>query len=393
MKKIVLLLLAFMLAAPSVSAGEARFSLITCAPGNEAYSLFGHTALRYVDEDRGVDKVYNYGYFSFDAPNFAWRFILGQTDYLVASVPYEYFLPEYAERGSEVVEQVLNLSPVQTARLYRLLEENCRVQNRVYRYNYFYANCTTKARDKFIESLGEGCSIVYGDSAGATPTLREALAVMTAPHPWYSFGIDLLLGSDVDEPASLELLQFIPANLMNNLEKALLTDADGNSVPAVKETNILLHGNMPVAARNNFTPFNASLLFLLFTFIVMLCELRKKKTYWGYDVFIMTIQGLGGCLLLFMALCSEHPAVDANYAMLLINPLSLVLMPFMLFAIIKHKSLHIAWVQVAFVVLFFLSAIFGLQHYPAPLYFCAVAILSRLLFHIYKKRICELDIV
>ena len=385
--------MACMLVTAPMRADEARFSLITCSPGDEAYSLFGHTALRYVDEESGVDKVYNYGYFSFDTPNFVWRFILGQTDYLVASLPFEYFIPEYVERGSMVVEQVLNLTPSQVRSLYRLLEENCRLRNRVYRYNYFYANCTTKARDKFLESLGNGCSIVYMQPEVPLPTFREALRSMTASHPWYSFGIDLLMGSDVDSPATSEQLQFIPANLMNDLGNACIADAEGGNVPAVKETNILARENKPVVPRNNLTPFNASLLLLLFTFIVMLCELRSKRTFWGYDLVLMTVQGLGGCLLLFMALCSEHPAVDANFVMLLINPLALILMPFLIYRIIKHKSLQIAWVQVAFVLLFFLSALLGLQCYPAPLYFCAAAILSRSLFHIYKERICELNIV
>ena len=385
--------MACMLVTAPMRADEARFSLITCSPGDEAYSLFGHTALRYVDEESGVDKVYNYGYFSFDTPNFVWRFILGQTDYLVASVPFEYFIPEYVERGSMVVEQVLNLTPSQVRSLYRLLEENCRLRNRVYRYNYFYANCTTKARDKFLESLGNGCSIVYMQPEVPLPTFREALRSMTASHPWYSFGIDLLMGSDVDSPATSEQLQFIPANLMNDLGNACIADAEGGNVPAVKETNILARENKPVVPRNNLTPFNASLLLLLFTFIVMLCELRSKRTFWGYDLVLMTVQGLGGCLLLFMALCSEHPAVDANFVMLLVNPLALILMPFLIYRIIKHKSLQIAWVQVAFVLLFFLSALLGLQCYPAPLYFCAAAILSRSLFHIYKERICELNVV
>lgn len=385
--------MACMLVTAPMRADEARFSLITCSPGDEAYSLFGHTALRYVDEESGVDKVYNYGYFSFDTPNFVWRFILGQTDYLVASLPFEYFIPEYVERGSMVVEQVLNLTPSQVRSLYRLLEENCRLRNRVYRYNYFYANCTTKARDKFLESLGNGCSIVYMQPEVPLPTFREALRSMTASHPWYSFGIDLLMGSDVDSPATSEQLQFIPANLMDDLGNACIADAEGGNVPAVKEINILARENKPVAPRNNLTPFNASLLLLLFTFIVMLCELRSKRTFWGYDLVLMTVQGLGGCLLLFMALCSEHPAVDANFVMLLINPLALILMPFLVYRIIKHKSLQIAWVQVAFVLLFFLSALLGLQCYPAPLYFCAAAILSRSLFHIYKERICELNIV
>lgn len=373
-------------------AQEPRFSLLSCSPGDEAYSLFGHTALRYCDEARQVDVVYNYGYFSFDAPNFAWRFILGQTDYLVASVPYRIFIQEYVERGSSVVEQVLGLNPLQVERLRRALEVNCLPANRVYRYNYFYKNCTTMARDMLVNALGDGYSLVYGNEPRQM-TLRQALASYTHTHPWYSFGIDLLMGSDVDKATTREELQFAPLNLMDDLATADIVDAGGNVIPAVNATAVLVHENKPVPARNNLTPFNVALLLLLLTFVVMLCELRSKRSFWGLDVMLMLLQGLSGALLLFMGLCSEHPAVDTNYTILILNPLALLLLPFMLYRILKHRSLAVAWVQVAFVVLFFLSGIIGLQHYPAPLYFFAVAILVRSLFHIYKDRICELNIV
>lgn len=378
-----------------LKADNARFSLVTCSPGDEAYSLFGHTALRYVDEENGVEKVYNYGYFNFNAPNFIWRFILGETDYMVGSVTYRAFLYEYVQRGSSVVEQVLNLTPQQVARLYALLSENCRPENKVYRYNYFYNNCTTKARDKFIESLGEGYSIEYAaDTMGALPTFRETLYSKTASHPWYSFGIDLLMGSDVDKDATREELQFIPDNLMRDLENAFIVDAQGNRVPVVKETNVLVKENRPAVMRSsNFTPFNVALILLVLTFIVMLCEVRGKRLFWGYDILLMLLQGLPGCLLLFMGLCSQHPAVDANLSMLLLNPLALIMVPLMVYRTVKHKSPVIAWVQVAFVALFVLTALFGLQCYPAPLYIFAAAVLARSLFHVYKDKICESNII
>lgn len=394
MRKFVFLLLAVLSLSLPSKADNARFSLVTCSPGDEAYSLFGHTALRYIDDENGVEKVYNYGYFNFNAPNFMWRFILGETDYMVGVVSFRSFLYEYVQRGSSVTEQVLNLTPAQVARLYTLLEENCAPENRIYRYNYFYNNCTTKARDKIIEALGEGYGIEYAsDTLGYLPTFRETLSAMTFSHPWYSFGIGLLMGSDVDQDATLDELQFIPGNLMRDFADATIVAPDGNRMPALKATNLLVKENRPAAVRDNFTPFNASLLLLLFTLIVMLCEVRRKMTFWGYDIFLMLMQGVPGCLLLFMGLCSEHPAVDANYAMLLLNPLALVIVPVMVYRTIKHKSPVMAWVQVTFVILFLLSGLFRVQCYPVPLYICALAVLVRSLFHVYKDRICESNII
>jgi hypothetical protein len=92
-----------------------------------------------------------------------------------------------------------------------------------------------------------------------------------------------------------------------------------------------------------------------------------------------------------MALFSKHPAVGNNWLLLLLNPLALVLMPIYVCRIRKHRSLAVAWVQVAMAVLFFVSAICGLQVYPLPFYFCATALLVRSLFLIYKDNICELS--
>ena len=36
-------------------------SLLTCQPGGEAYSLYGHTAIHYVNKEKGLDIAVNYG--------------------------------------------------------------------------------------------------------------------------------------------------------------------------------------------------------------------------------------------------------------------------------------------------------------------------------------------
>jgi hypothetical protein len=386
-KKILLSLLLTVLSVPMLAANP-RFSVLTCAPGNEAYSLFGHTGLRFCDNEKGIDVVFNYGYFDFDAPNFIWRFIIGETDYMVGTVAYDDFCREYTQRGSAVYEQPLFLHPSQEELLFVRLVENTLPKNRVYRYNYFYNNCTTKIRDKITDVAD---NIEYR-SMDAGLTFRDALNEMLAGHPWYAFGINLLLGSDVDRPATLHELQFIPQNFMNSLDGCRVAGPDGDKIPFVGEKlEVVPAVQSSVAAHSNLTPFNVSLLLLLATFVVMLCEVRSKRTYWGYDVILMTLQGLAGCMLLFMALFSQHPAVGNNWLLLLLNPLALLLMPVLVYRIRKHKSLYAAWVQVAFVLLFFISAAASLQVYPTPIYFCAAALLVRSLFLIHKESICELS--
>ena len=49
---------------------ETEVSILTCAPGNELYSLFGHTAIRINDPRHQIDCVYNNGTFDFSTPHF-----------------------------------------------------------------------------------------------------------------------------------------------------------------------------------------------------------------------------------------------------------------------------------------------------------------------------------
>src|SRR5574344_1763849 len=71
------------------------FSLLTCSPGQEIYSLFGHTAIRYFDRDNNLDLVFNYGLFSFGQPFFIWRFTKGDTDYELGVESFEDFKRTY----------------------------------------------------------------------------------------------------------------------------------------------------------------------------------------------------------------------------------------------------------------------------------------------------------
>ena len=128
-------------------------SLLTCFPGQEVFELYGHTAIRITD-GATMDRVYNFGLFSFNQPHFVYRFVKGETDYAVGGYPTEYFTPEYAERGSKVVEQRLRLTEQQALWLFNELERLCLPENREYRYNYVLNNCATRPRDLIEQAVG-----------------------------------------------------------------------------------------------------------------------------------------------------------------------------------------------------------------------------------------------
>ena len=170
-----------------------RVSIITCYPGQQVYALYGHTAIRIQNGDR--DMAYNFGMFSFNKPNFIYRFVKGETDYALGSYPFVYFMPEYIQRNSKVVEQVLNIDNNQARALYEKLEYLALPENREYRYNYVLDNCATRPRDLVEEAVG---GINYPVPADTTLTFRDIMCQYSPNYPWYQFGIDLALGSGID---------------------------------------------------------------------------------------------------------------------------------------------------------------------------------------------------
>ena len=124
---------------------EAEISLMTSDPHEgEVFTIYGHAALRVKDPAQRIDYIFNYGIFSFDKPNFIYRFTKGETDYQLGVTYFENYIAEYQMAGSDVTEQVLNLTPAEKQRVWKALLENYRPENRVYRYNFFFDNCATR---------------------------------------------------------------------------------------------------------------------------------------------------------------------------------------------------------------------------------------------------------
>ena len=148
-------------------ADSLQISLLTCGPGQEVYSIYGHTAIRVKNLATGDDIVVNYGVFDMSKSHFVLRFIFGLTDYTIVITDFSHFCAEYAYDKRWVKEQPLNLTPSEKLRIEEALMENYRPENRVYRYNIFYDNCTTRARDMIVENL-DG-KVAYPSTMLATP--------------------------------------------------------------------------------------------------------------------------------------------------------------------------------------------------------------------------------
>ena len=114
-------------------------SLLTCTPGQELYSRYGHTAIRVQDTEKHSDFVFNYGTFTFNTDHFYWKFVKGETYYQLGIDPTSWFIEENTLENRTVYEQRLNLTEEQTQAVAEALWKNFRPENRSYLYNFVSA--------------------------------------------------------------------------------------------------------------------------------------------------------------------------------------------------------------------------------------------------------------
>ena len=350
-------------------------SLLTCSPHEEVYSLYGHSAIRWHDLHQegphaGEDIAFNWGIFNFDKPYFVARFVFGLTDYELGTIPYMACCAYYAHWGSSVTEQVLNLTNEEKLNIRDALANNLLPENRIYRYNFFYDNCSTRPRD-IVEKCVNG-KIEYAQRNDYTPSYREMVSYCTRNHPWATFGNDMLLGVKADWKTDIRQQEFLPENLLYDFDRAQIY-VDGNYRQLVRERRIAVNPGVQIIEEDfPLTPIQCACILLAITIGISLMDWKRKKRSVWYDIILMLMQGLAGCVL-FVMLFSQHPTTSTNLQILLLNPLALGFIP----AVIRKKNKTWPKIQIAMVILFLLGSLF--QHYAEGMIIVALCLLLRVI--------------
>ncbi|MCD8235615.1 MAG: DUF4105 domain-containing protein [Prevotellaceae bacterium] len=341
----------------SGQADSLRISLLTCTPGSDAYAHFGHSAIRVRNLNTEEDVVFNYGMFNYKAENFIYRFVKGETDYELGAEYTRTFVMRYGIKGEGITEQVLNFDSDEAARLYYFICVNYLPENRVYRYDFLYDNCTTRARD-MIEKSVEG-RIVY-DTKERELTFREILAEFTECSPWLGFGIDFVLGEEVDRVVDRRKQMFIPSYYMHDVDSAYIIRSNGSRVPLVAEKDVLLTEldkpeNVQELSATVFTPLVVFISLFVLALIISWHDVKTGRVFWLFDALLLFLQGVAGIVVAFLFFLSEHPAVGTNWLVVIFNPLPLVWLPFMIVKVIHKKMDGIYIANMAVLIVFMIA--------------------------------------
>ncbi|MFN4145433.1 MAG: DUF4105 domain-containing protein [Runella sp.] len=340
---------------------SAQVSLITVGPGEELYSSFGHSALRFSDPQQGVDKVYNYGTFDFRTDNFYVKFLRGTLPYQLSVAPMYYTLYGAQAENREVIEQVLDLSPTQKQRLYDFLENNYLPQNRQYQYKFFYDNCSTRLRDALMAACGDSLrfSTISVSHDSTFKSYRAWMNDYLTFKEWEAFGMNLAIGLPANETADVMGEMYLPYNLKDHFDRATL-----GGKPLVKQKVFLLLPSDPTHNSSNWYNylFAPHFVFLCLGILVFYLNNKQKKIHW-IDKLLFSILGIAGWILLLLWVATDHGVTAYNVNLLWAMPLHFPLF----FVVYKNTFWLKRYIMVCLGLIIMLMIIVMFSHIKIPI--------------------------
>jgi hypothetical protein len=291
----------------NISFSELRISLLTTSPGTQSHALFGHSALRVIDEENDFEKVFNFGWFDFGTPNFPLRVLQGDLEYWLGLQSIDNFIKQSNKEERLITEHVLDLSASKAAAMFLDLLENREQENRYYLYSFTQKNCSTEIRDLFMKHS------LIGSRAAVNKTYRQQLNEYLGDQLWYKFGMNALMGEAVDYEMTWEQQLFMPDNL-----STVVADSPG----LVKETNKL--NEVSPITLSSFVRTVSSPWFI-FSCLFVMCLFYRPK-WLQFTLYLLL--GLFGAFSLYLWMTSLHPELGNNFNLLWANPFYLLVIPF-----------------------------------------------------------------
>jgi hypothetical protein len=351
-------------------------SVLTIGPGESLNDAFGHNAFRIKDRSLGIDVTYGYGEYDFDAPNFYLKFAQGKLNYLLSRHNYSDFHNHYVRYNRTINEQVLNFSIEEKQKIFNFLETNYKPENRKYLYDFFYDNCATRIRDVAKSSAQN--EINFSLPKDFKPkTFRELIHDHVGLNCWGSFGIDLALGSVIDNKATANEHMFLPKYIHTFFEVA---NKNKSEILVKKSTTVFQKKETKASSSFLFSPVVImSLLAIVILFLTYKDFKENKRNKW-LDIILFCSTGIIGILLLFLWFATDHSATAQNYNILWAVPLNIIVIA----QLFKEKvsSWFKSYIKFLIIILSLLALhwIIGIQVFAISLIPFLIALMARYLY-------------
>ncbi len=367
MKKVSILIL-FLLAIVlnDIKANEnIEITVLTCSSGKETFSAWGHTAIRVVDKTAKIDKVYNFGLFDFNDPNFYIKFIKGRLLYKLGVHNTYRFYSAYEKENRQIIEQKLNITEEEKIKIIERLEYLNLPENRYYLYRFSGKNCTTEIQNIIFENVNSNYK-----NKPTNKTVRLQLNEFLHGRKWLRFSMSLIMGYQIDRTIDLTQSMFLPDYLCRELRNIKV----GSESIIEKET---IYNQVVDPYKSNYPTWANPIYTFLLLFIIIL-TIKSK----AIQNTILTITGLTGLLILLVSLITEHTELQYNLNILWLNPIYLILA----FKLSRYPNLkkYLVYITQSLIFVMILIWIFKIQYFEWT-YLPIIFILSLINLRIIKK--------
>jgi hypothetical protein len=249
--------------------------------------------------------------FDFSAPNFELNFTKGNMIYSLARYDFKYFLQSYKRDERWVKQQVLNLTLQEKQKFFIYLENNALPEKSNYNYDPYFDNCATKLRDITISILGD--KVVFIDNTIEKKlSFRKLMNREIHWNTWGNFGINLALGSKLDQIATSEEYMYLPKYVYAIFKESKLFVKNQPENLIVRE-DILLDFD---EQKQEILLFNPFLIFSIFSvigiFITFIDYKKKKRSIW-LDFVLLFTTGIIGVLIVFLWFFTDHSTAPNNF--------------------------------------------------------------------------------
>lgn len=328
-----------------------KVSVLTFGPGDAAFLKFGHNAIRIQDPEDKSDWVYNFGTFRYDNPFLIVDFLTGKFQYWLSVASFQRTIAYYKEADREIIEQELNVGHQAAHELNKALRENALPENRSYLYDYYRDNCSTRVRDAIDRVLG-GALKQRSEDPGQY-SLRHHTLRAVADDFWLYLGLDVAMGSYIDQPETRWTEMFLPEKLHDGMDRIVFSGVHGTA-KLVTERRVWHRGDS--AKRIRKAPPERTLDFLkagvalaaLFCFLGW--EVYRRRKPWAQATLALLLAlfgltlGILGCLFLGLWTLTNHAVSFHNENLLQCAPWALGF-PLAAWGVLKGRS---KWIKLAY---------------------------------------------
>ena len=312
--------------------GRLAAYLVTFGPGPQVWERFGHNAIWIRDTVSGENHAWDYGRFAF-GDGFLAEFASGKLVYWMGRDDGVRVVNAYIRNQRSVYLQELDLTPTERVALREYLDGQFAKDQGRYRYDYYLDNCSTRIRDAIdVVAGGRIRATLDSGTSGTSYRWHTRRSLENNLFTWAA--TDAGLGPKVDQPITRYGETFLPGKLREYLRTVRYTDDEGRTHPLVRgeitlaETDRYLVPDQPTEWFSRFALTGLVLGLALFALGAAARDSGLARWLFGFlGGTWALLAGLGGALLLFLWLGSDHEVAWRNQNLWNFNLLALALVP------------------------------------------------------------------